>query len=207
MRRTLFNLFIYLFTYLFTYLYIRGLFIWMTRAGETPPPIPPWVRPNLIPSASFHYKRKAKNCYLFGRLFFLNSSGDKSWVRPWGEHLCWGLFLNKVASSSYRDSGTGTLLWLLRNLKRTNFINVYKRLLLKSKIFVGVSFPKTSGFYYKQNRQLLYYEGAGRYVFLKIRNVLNDVFHKILLSGCFLKTSKSTKKSTSQLMLFRSLCH
>ena len=46
--------------------------------------------------------------------------------------------------------------------QKTNFTNVYKGLLLKSKILVGVSFRRVSGFYYKQKRQLFYYEETGR---------------------------------------------
>ena len=45
--------------------------------------------------------------------------------------------------------------------RRTNFINIYERLPLKSKIFAGVYFRKASGFYYKQNRPLFYYERTG----------------------------------------------
>ena len=59
--------------------------------------------------------------------------------------------------------------------KSYNFINVYKRLLLRSKIFAGISFRKASGFHNKQNRQLFYYEETGRYIFLKIPELLSKV--------------------------------
>ena len=60
-------------------------------------------------------------------------------------------------------------------LKEVNFINVYELLLLKSKTFIRASFRKASDFYYKQNRQLLYSEGTGWYVFLKITELLYGI--------------------------------
>ena len=49
-----------------------------------------------------------------------------------------------------------------------HFANVCEGLPLKSKIFTGVSFRKILGFYYKRNRQPLYYKGTSSYISLKI---------------------------------------
>ena len=74
-----------------------------------------------------------------------------------------GLYFNQIETPEqmfYRE--------FCEIFKRTNFINVYERLLPKSKIFAGVYFRKASGFYYKQNRPLFYYERTGWYIFMKI---------------------------------------
>ena len=45
--------------------------------------------------------------------------------------------------------------------KKTNFINVYEGLLLKTKIIVRVFFRKGSAFYHAVKEKLFYYEGTG----------------------------------------------
>ena len=55
-------------------------------------------------------------------------------------------------------------------VKNIYFEKFCEGLPLKSKIFTGVSFGKTFGFYYKRNRQLFYYEGLQR--IKQQRNVL-----------------------------------
>ena len=80
--------------------------------------------------------------------------------------------------------------------EKINIINTYERLLLKSTIFVGVSFRKVSDFYCKQNRQL-FLEGTWRYVFLKVPELLNDVIFQNSFEWLFLNTPQKTKSSTS----------
>ena len=102
-------------------------------------------------------------------------------------------------------------------LKKANYINVYEQLFLKSNIFVGVSFRKTSAFYYKQNRQLFHYEETGLCVFLRVLELLNDIVFQNSYEWLLLKTPQETKtcsKSTTkkvlvlpQLMLFGCLYH
>lgn len=77
-----------------------------------------------------------------------------------GKHPLWCLFCNKTAgwgpaTSLNRDFDTGEYWKVFKNIY---FTNVCERLLLQSKIFIGVSFRTISGFYYKQNRKLFYYE-------------------------------------------------
>ena len=55
----------------------------------------------------------------------------------------------------------------LKIFRRANFIKVYERLLPKSKIFSGVPFRKASSLY------LFYNEGTGRYIYLKIPQLLS----------------------------------
>ena len=84
-----------------------------------------------------------------------------------------------------------------RIVKKTNFIYVYERLLLKSKIFVRVCFRKVSGFYYKWNRQLFHFEGTGRYVFLKIpKQLLNNVIFQNSFERLLFKTPQEKKACT-----------
>ena len=94
MRRTLFNLFIYLFTYLFTYLYIRGLFIWMTRAGGTPPPpFPPEYVPTSSPAHLFTIRGRRKIAIYLEDYFFLIPLGTKVEYAP-EESICAGVFFS-----------------------------------------------------------------------------------------------------------------
>ena len=55
----------------------------------------------------------------------------------------------------------------LKNFKKINFINFYERLLLKSKVFDGVSYCKVLGFHYEQNRQHLTKMELGDILFWK----------------------------------------
>ena len=99
------------------------------------------------------------------------------------------------------ESDIGAFLWILWNLyKNIYFANIREVVPLKSKIFTGASFGKILGFYYKRNRQLLYYERTLSYVPLKIPKRVNRVFFQNS-SELFLKIphhtktcSKSTKK-------------
>ena len=72
---------------------------------------------------------------------------------------------------------------------------------LKSRIFTRVSFRKILGFYYKQKRQLFYYEGTSSCTLLKIFERVNRVASQDSSELLLLKIpqqteacSKSTKK-------------
>ena len=73
------------------------------------------------------------------------------------------------------------------SLKETYFINVSNRLLLRSDIFVVVSFRKALGFCIKQNRQLFYYERTVSCVSLKIPERLNKVVFQNFFEWLLLK--------------------
>ena len=76
--------------------------------------------------------------------------------------------------------------WLQEDIKKTfefflfiqknfYFANACEDLPFKSNIFIGVSFRKILGFYYKRNRLLFYYEGTSSYIPLKITEHVNRV--------------------------------
>ena len=95
--------------------------------------------------------------------------------------------------------------------KSIYFANVCESLLLKTKIFTGVSLRKVLRFYYNQQRQLFYYEGTSLYIPSKTPERINRViFQNSSELGAFENTPanknmlKVDKKdtSTASLMLF-----
>ena len=64
---------------------------------------------------------------------------------------------------------------------------------MKSKIFTGVSFRKVLSFYYKRNRQLLYYERTSSYILLKISERVNRVIFQNSSELLLLKIPQQAK--------------
>ena len=85
--------------------------------------------------------------------------------------------------------------------KNIYFANVCEGLPVKSKIFTGVSFRKVLSFYYKRNRQLLYYERTSSYILLKISEFVNRVIFQNSSKLLLLKIpqqAKTCSKSTTK---------
>ena len=85
--------------------------------------------------------------------------------------------------------------------KNIYFANVCEGLPVKSKIFTGVSFRKVLSFYYKRNRQLLYYERTSSYILLKISERVNRVIFQNSSELLLLKIpqqAKTCSKSTTK---------
>ena len=123
-----------------------------------------------------------------------------------GKHLHRGLFCNKAvgwrhAISLNTESGRGASCEFWEIFNNIYFVNVCESLLPWNKFFARVSFHNVIGFYYKRNRQLLYYEGTSSYIPLKTLERVNRAFFQNFSELLLLKMpqqsiicSKSTRK-------------
>ena len=78
--------------------------------------------------------------------------------------------------------------------KAIYFANVWEGIPLKNKIFTRVSLRKNLGFYYKWNRQLLYYEGTSSYIPLKILEHVSRVIFQSSFDFLLLNIPQQTKR-------------
>ena len=147
MRRTLFNLFIYLFIYSFIYLLICivgiNLFGW---PGQGEPPIPPWVRSNLIPAHLFTIRGRRKIAIYLEDYFFKIPLGTKVEYAP-EEGICAGVFFSIKLPLHHIETPVQVLYCdFCEILKRTNFINVYEDYFWRVRSLLESLFLKTQVF-------------------------------------------------------------